>query len=160
MTSCRKAFKNFVVQLSNGRYAYYSLWPRRYGFGDLRLVKVLVYPLLSYPTVSVYPSLDYGYFSSSTTTTAKNNDLRTLLPRTTRPRTLTRPKQLNTIPHHGHWELDAVWQWTDSNPDLSVGIFTSSGHAFCTRADLRGISYQNPITPTLELMFCRVDGTI
>ncbi|KAE9370248.1 ClpP/crotonase [Stipitochalara longipes BDJ] len=51
--------------------------------------------------------------------------------------TLTRAKELNTIPTHGHWELERVWDWMDSNRDLLVGIFTGSGRAFCTGADLR-----------------------
>lgn len=59
--------------------------------------------------------------------------------------TLTRTKQLNTIPPHGHWELESVWQWMDSNPDLSVGIITGSGRAFCTGADLRR---KLPLIPT------------
>src|SRR3954466_11584262 len=54
--------------------------------------------------------------------------------------TLTRAKELNTIPRDGHWELDRVWTWMDSNPEISVGIFTGSGRAFCTGADLRGLS--------------------
>ena len=52
--------------------------------------------------------------------------------------TLTRAKELNTIPSHGHEELSRVWQWMDSNPQLLVGVFTGSGRAFCTGADLRG----------------------
>jgi enoyl-CoA hydratase/carnithine racemase len=52
--------------------------------------------------------------------------------------TLTRAKELNTIPNHGHWELEKVWNWIDSNPDILLGIFTGSGRAFCTGADLRG----------------------
>ncbi|KAG4432613.1 hypothetical protein IFR05_011909 [Cadophora sp. M221] len=52
--------------------------------------------------------------------------------------TLTREKELNTIPRGGHEELQQVWQWMDSNPEILVGIFTGSGRAFCTGADLRG----------------------
>lgn len=58
--------------------------------------------------------------------------------------TLTRTKQLNTIPHQGHWELESVWQWMDSNPDLSIAVFTGSGRAFCTGADMREWMTQNP----------------
>lgn len=62
--------------------------------------------------------------------------------------TLNRPKELNTIPSAGHWELQRMWQWMDSNPSLLIGIFTGSGRAFCTGADLRGtppfLSFTHP----------------
>ncbi|KAH6713801.1 enoyl-CoA hydratase [Leptodontidium sp. MPI-SDFR-AT-0119] len=51
--------------------------------------------------------------------------------------TLTRAEELNTIPRGGHEELKRVWRWTDSNPEILVGVFTGSGRAFCTGADLR-----------------------
>lgn len=52
--------------------------------------------------------------------------------------TLTRAEELNTIPRGGHEELKRVWRWMDSNPEILVGVFTGSGRAFCTGADLRG----------------------
>ena len=53
-------------------------------------------------------------------------------------RDTTRAKELNTIPNYGHWELEKVWNWMNSNPDILVGLLTGSGRAFCTGADLRG----------------------
>jgi enoyl-CoA hydratase/carnithine racemase len=44
---------------------------------------------------------------------------------------------LNTIPNEGHWELESLWNWMDTNPEIFVGIFTGSGRAFCTGADMR-----------------------
>ncbi|KAH7346537.1 ClpP/crotonase-like domain-containing protein [Rhexocercosporidium sp. MPI-PUGE-AT-0058] len=51
--------------------------------------------------------------------------------------TLTRAKELNTIPRGGHEGLGRVWQWMDSDPEILAGVFTGSGRAFCTGADLR-----------------------
>ncbi|KAF1813387.1 enoyl-CoA hydratase [Eremomyces bilateralis CBS 781.70] len=51
--------------------------------------------------------------------------------------TLNRPKQLNSIPSAGHVELNNVWQWLDEEPELSVGIITGAGRAFCAGADLK-----------------------
>ena len=53
--------------------------------------------------------------------------------------TLTRTKELNTVLHHGHWELEKIWEWMDNNSEIAVGIFTGSGRAFCTGAALRGM---------------------
>jgi len=65
--------------------------------------------------------------------------------------TLTRTKELNTIPTDGHWELERVWNWMDENPDIRVGVFTGSGRAFCTGADLRGKWY-----PVIVLLYTRL----
>ncbi|KAI7160476.1 ClpP/crotonase [Hortaea werneckii] len=50
---------------------------------------------------------------------------------------LNRPKELNCINMDGHAELDAIWQWMDEEPNLSVGIVTGTGRAFCAGADLK-----------------------
>lgn len=47
-------------------------------------------------------------------------------------------KRTQYCPDTRSLELDRVWTWMDSNPELVVGIFTGSGRAFCTGADLRG----------------------
>jgi len=52
---------------------------------------------------------------------------------------LNRPKDLNCINMDGHAELDAIWQWMDGEPSLSVGIITGTGRAFCAGADLKGM---------------------
>lgn len=51
---------------------------------------------------------------------------------------LNRPKDLNCINMDGHAELDRIWSWLDSEPNLSVGIITGTGRAFCAGADLKG----------------------
>jgi len=51
---------------------------------------------------------------------------------------LNRPKDLNCINMDGHVELDAIWQWMDEEPALSVGVITGTGRAFCAGADLKG----------------------
>ena len=51
---------------------------------------------------------------------------------------LNRPKDLNCINMDGHAELDAIWQWMDAEPHLSVGVITGTGRAFCAGADLKG----------------------
>lgn len=56
---------------------------------------------------------------------------------------LNRPKELNCINMDGHAELDAIWQWMDEEPNLSVGIVTGTGRAFCAGADLKGKLFCN-----------------
>ena len=51
---------------------------------------------------------------------------------------LNRPKDLNCINSAGHVELDQIWSWLDKEPNLSVGIITGTGRAFCAGADLKG----------------------
>ncbi|KAJ5647844.1 hypothetical protein N7490_004216 [Penicillium lividum] len=58
--------------------------------------------------------------------------------------TLCQPSRLNCLPSHGHLELASVWDWLDDNPDLSVGILTGSGKAFCVGADLQEWSQSSP----------------
>lgn len=55
--------------------------------------------------------------------------------------TLNKPERLNCLPILGHKELENVWRWMDLNPNITVGIITGSGRAFCGGADLRGQSH-------------------
>lgn len=51
--------------------------------------------------------------------------------------TINRPKAMNSIPYAGHWELDSVFQWFDSEPTLRTAIITGAGdRAFCAGQDL------------------------
>ena len=45
--------------------------------------------------------------------------------------TLNRPKALNCISLEQSWELDAVWNWYDAEPELRVAIVTGSGRYVC-----------------------------
>jgi len=51
--------------------------------------------------------------------------------------TLNRPDSLNCISIPGHYELQALYSWFDSEPSLSVAILTGAGRAFCAGADLK-----------------------
>ncbi|PSS25525.1 hypothetical protein M430DRAFT_39599 [Amorphotheca resinae ATCC 22711] len=51
--------------------------------------------------------------------------------------TLNRPKDLNCISTPGHYELDALWRWYDTEPSLRCAILTGNGRAFCAGADLK-----------------------
>lgn len=51
--------------------------------------------------------------------------------------TITRERQMNSIPFAGHWELDVVFQWYDREPTLRSAIITGQGRkAFCAGQDL------------------------
>lgn len=44
---------------------------------------------------------------------------------------------MNSIPFAGHWELGAVFDWFDAEPNLRVAIITGAGEkAFCAGQDL------------------------
>lgn len=60
---------------------------------------------------------------------------------------LDRPKALNCINSEGHFELDAIWNWLDQEPTLSVGIITGTGRAFCAGADLKGMVSRSSSSP-------------
>lgn len=51
--------------------------------------------------------------------------------------TLDRPKALNCISTRGHFELDALYNWFDSERSLTCAVLTGSGRAFCAGADLK-----------------------
>lgn len=51
--------------------------------------------------------------------------------------TINRPKHMNSIPMNGYVEGDALFEWFDSEPRLSVAVVTGAGpKAFCAGADL------------------------
>lgn len=51
--------------------------------------------------------------------------------------TINRPKQMNSIPYAGHWEMEALFTWFDQEPNLRVAIITGAGNkAFCAGQDL------------------------
>ena len=56
--------------------------------------------------------------------------------------TLNRPEKLNSIPSHGHREMESVWQWMDQQPDIRCAILVGKGRAFCAGADLEGECHQ------------------
>lgn len=44
---------------------------------------------------------------------------------------------MNSIPYAGHWELGAVFDWFDREPQLRTAIITGAGKkAFCAGQDL------------------------
>ncbi|KAH6668274.1 enoyl-CoA hydratase [Halenospora varia] len=51
--------------------------------------------------------------------------------------TLNRPNELNAVTRDGHHELDALFEWMDSEPSICVGVITGNGRAFCVGADLK-----------------------
>jgi len=53
---------------------------------------------------------------------------------------LNRPKNLNSLHMNCHWELDAVWNYFESNNDMWVGILTGNGRAFSAGNDLKASS--------------------
>lgn len=53
---------------------------------------------------------------------------------------LNRARDLNCINLEGHTELDEIWSWMDTEPNLICGIITGSGRAFSAGADLKGHS--------------------
>ncbi|KAG9244412.1 ClpP/crotonase-like domain-containing protein [Calycina marina] len=50
---------------------------------------------------------------------------------------LNRPDALNCISIPGHYELQALYSWFDTEPSLRVAILTGEGRAFCAGADLK-----------------------
>jgi len=58
--------------------------------------------------------------------------------------TLNRPADLNCIDTVSSHDLDALWKWYDNEPTLRCAVITGSGRAFCTGADLKGMSARSP----------------
>jgi enoyl-CoA hydratase/carnithine racemase len=52
--------------------------------------------------------------------------------------TLNQPRTLNCLKKAGHVELGEVFKWMDETPEITVGVITGSGRAFCAGADLDG----------------------
>lgn len=51
--------------------------------------------------------------------------------------TLSRPRQMNSLLHAHHWQLDRLFAWFDDQPALRVAVITGSGRkAFCAGSDL------------------------
>jgi enoyl-CoA hydratase/carnithine racemase len=50
---------------------------------------------------------------------------------------MNRPKDLNAMNTAAQWEMHAVWEWFDAEPNLSVAIITGTGKAFSAGADLK-----------------------
>lgn len=51
--------------------------------------------------------------------------------------TLNRPEALNAINFPLREDLDAVFAWFETEPDLWVAVVTGNGRAFCAGADLK-----------------------
>ncbi|KAG9671518.1 enoyl-CoA hydratase, partial [Aureobasidium melanogenum] len=52
--------------------------------------------------------------------------------------TINRPAQMNSIPMSGHLEGQALFEWFDDEPSLTVAIVTGAGSkAFCAGGDLK-----------------------
>ncbi|WEW56239.1 hypothetical protein PRK78_001678 [Emydomyces testavorans] len=65
--------------------------------------------------------------------------------------TINRPKQRNSIPFQGHWDLHKLWQWFDNEGSLQVAIITGAGDkAFCAGQDLLEVE-QHRSNPPSEL---------
>lgn len=54
--------------------------------------------------------------------------------------TMNRPQKLNCIDTTTSKEIAKIWEQFDEDEDLWVGIITGNGRAFCTGADLAGMS--------------------
>ncbi len=51
--------------------------------------------------------------------------------------TITRPKQMNSIPFAMHWAMHKLFTWFDNEPTLRVAVITGEGKkAFCAGQDL------------------------
>ncbi|CAH0054924.1 unnamed protein product [Clonostachys solani] len=51
--------------------------------------------------------------------------------------TINRERAMNAIPMAGHWEGQAIWDWFDGEPSLTVAVLTGKGHkSFSAGADL------------------------
>jgi len=55
--------------------------------------------------------------------------------------TLNRQQKLNSIDKATSREIQEIWELFDQDETLWVGIITGKGRAFCTGADLQGLSY-------------------
>lgn len=65
--------------------------------------------------------------------------------------TITREKQMNSIPYAVHWQMDRVFQWFDSEPSLRVAVITGAGKkAFCAGQDLIELGKRDPATQAKE----------
>ncbi|KAL7270215.1 hypothetical protein RUND412_007082 [Rhizina undulata] len=71
--------------------------------------------------------------------------------------TLNRPDVMNCISTAGHWELDKVWLWYDSEPSMRCAVITGardpSGRkraAFCAGQDLKEWNDRKSSTPTAK----------
>ena len=56
--------------------------------------------------------------------------------------TLNRPEKLNCIDQATSREIIVIWELFDRDESLWVGIITGKGRAFCTGADLQGMTYR------------------
>ena len=74
--------------------------------------------------------------------------------------TLNRPKELNAVTRDGHHELDALFQWMDSEPSICVGVITGKGRAFCVGADLKGTVCANCDMYPLTYFTARMEQSI
>jgi enoyl-CoA hydratase/carnithine racemase len=54
---------------------------------------------------------------------------------------------MNCISTAGHYELDALFAWYDSEPSLLCAILTGAGRAFCAGADLKEWNASNQASP-------------
>lgn len=52
--------------------------------------------------------------------------------------TLNRPERRNCIPLATSTEIQRLWEWFDTEPNLQVAIITGTGESFCSGADLKG----------------------
>ncbi|KAJ5152020.1 hypothetical protein N7492_010315 [Penicillium capsulatum] len=57
--------------------------------------------------------------------------------------TLSRPEKMNSITNVTSRQLQSVWKRFDEDETLWVGVFTGSGKAFCTGADLQEWNVMN-----------------
>lgn len=57
--------------------------------------------------------------------------------------TLNRPESLNAVNTNGHYELEALFQWYDNEPQLRCAVLTGAGRAFCAGADLKEWNQMN-----------------
>ncbi|KAF2859011.1 ClpP/crotonase [Piedraia hortae CBS 480.64] len=64
--------------------------------------------------------------------------------------TINRPKAMNSLPSHSHWEADALFTWFDNEPSLRVAVITGSGKAFCAGQDLIEWREQNDLRERAE----------
>ncbi|KAF6815307.1 enoyl-CoA hydratase, mitochondrial 1 [Colletotrichum sojae] len=62
--------------------------------------------------------------------------------------TLSRPRQLNSIPVPQHHALAALYDWYDAEPSLRCAVLTGTGRAFCAGADLKEWNVRNTSPPT------------
>lgn len=53
---------------------------------------------------------------------------------------INRPRSLNALNIEASYELDAVFRWFDEEPSCRVAVLSGVGKAFCTGADLKGVS--------------------